>query len=914
MIRQAVHKPVALLLLFVLLISTLPSGVQAETGWTYSSDYARIAELKTAGLEKAREVEEDGIVLLKNDRHVLPLPPGSRVSLFGITAVDPVYGGTGSGEVETDSASDFCVSLTGAGLTVANPGLIDWYREQKAEENLGRSNYAIGEGKWSRVQKQLDEDVQGTAAIYVVGRVGGEGADMTNGFQKEDAAADGTDYLALNETEEDVLLGLSGLKSQGIIDSITVILNSANPLSAGFLLDPKYGIDAALWVGSLGQTGIDAVGRVLTGQVNPSGCLPDTWWIDNMANPVMHDFGAQVYENTEAFFPGRSYYEVTRYTVYREGIYLGYRYTETRFSDSARNLPGAGSFAYASTVAFPFGWGLSYTAFTLSGMEVRRTGEGRSAAYTVSVTVTNTGETPGKKTVQIYAQKPYTEYDRKNEIEKAAVELVGFAKTGLLQPGESQRVTVRVPEYYLTSYDALNTEVFVLDEGTYSLVCADNAHDAAERLLQASGNPVTSDPLVWSFSQSFDSETYALSFGTGAEVASLFAFADMNRYDGAGDNEITYYSRADWEGTVKDEPVSLSMTDLIALDLVLTDDSLDAFSDDSPEEFPVLGEDAGLKLIDLMSADRDDPLWDTFMNQLTFEELETLCGTGLRETAALPRIGKPYTLDHNGPTGVTQRYDCLPTGNGLAVRTHDPDAGLRGTCYPCNGILAATFNLDLIEEVGRLVGEDALWAGYAGIYGTGLNLHRTPYAGRVFEYFSEDSLLTGLMGAAWTKGVQSKGVYVYSKHLVLNEQEENRAGLGTWCNEQALRELYLRSFELPIVLSDARCVMSAFNRLGAVWCGASHELMTDWLRGEAGMKGFAVTDMYDGSYMIGANALAAGNDLPDGEWAKSGYSLKPYREDGDRANAAVVWAMRRSAKRILYTVLHSRGMDGISTN
>ncbi len=878
----------------------------------FETAFSSVAELKAAGLEKALEVEQEGIVLLKNEKQTLPLAAGTRVSLFGITCVDPVYGGTGSGAVATDSASDFVQSFEAAGLQVANTELIGWYREEKAEDNLGRSPYAIGEGKWSKVKRRLDDNdsqIRGTAAFFILGRVGGEGSDMTNGAQKEDAAGNSTDYLRLNEAEESVLLGLKALKDEGIIASLTVIFNSANPVSCAFLFDGRYGVDAALWVGSVGQAGVDAAGQVISGQVNPSGCLPDTWWMDNLENPVMAHFGARAYADADDYFPGRSYYECTRYTVYQEGIYLGYRYTETRYTDVMEARAGAGEFDYDAAVAFPFGFGLSYTTFSLNDMRVERTGEGRGAAYAVSVSVTNTGEIPGKKAVQVYAQKPYTRYDQENAIEKPAVELAGFAKTGLLRPGDSQTLTIRVPEYYLTAYDAENTEAFILDEGVYALACAENAHDAARRFLTEKNaaepeslSPCASDPLVWRFPQRFDGETYAASFGTGEEVSSLFSFADINRYDGAEDNAIPYYSRSDWAGAVTKEEAPLTMTDLMAIDLVLTDDSLP-----EGDEFPVLGEDHGLQLIDLLDADFGDSRWDDFMDQFTFEELEKICLTGLRQTAVVERLGKPRTVDHNGPTGVTQPYSIGL--NGYAAVAGDPEAHLCGTCYPCNGILAAAFNEALIEEVGQLVGEDAMWAGYAGIYGPGLNLHRSPYAGRVFEYFSEDSLLTGLMGAAWTKGVQSKGVYVYCKHLALNEQEENRAGLGTWCNEQALRELYLRAFELPIVYADAKCVMSAFNRLGPVWCGACPELLTDWLRHEVGMKGFAVTDMFDRTYMRPVNEIAAGNDIPDGELLAY-FSLAPYAEEGETPNAAVVQAMRLSAKRVLYTVLHSRGMDG----
>ena len=460
--------------------------------------------------------------------------------------------------------------------------------------------------------------------------------------------------------------------------------------------------------------------------------------------------------------------------------------------------------------------------------------------------------------------------------------------------------------------------MYILEDGTYFLTAAENSHAAVNNILSAKGytpddgmTAEGNDSLVYSFEQTFDKDTYAAAYGTGAEVTPLFADADMNRYEGAEGQTITYYSRSDWEGTVTPGTVKLTMTAQIAADVVLDDSDL---PDGTGIEFPTMGENADLQLINMMDFDYDDPMWDTFMDQLTFDQMAVITCTGLRETAAVQEIGKPYTVDHNGPSGVTQKYAYLESGNGYAVVENDPDKNTKGTCYPCNGIVAATFNDQLVREVGELIGEDAMWAGYAGLYGTGLNIHRSPYSGRVFEYYSEDGMLTGLIDTAATRGIQSKGVYVYNKHFVLNDQEENRAGIGTWCNEQALREIYLRAFELPIVNADAKCVMTAYNRLGAQWSGAYYNLLTGWLRGEAGMSGFAVSDMYDYSYMVGANEIAAGNDIPDGELLTNGYSLKPYAQGGAAENAAVVQAMRESSKRVLYTVLHSRGMDGISSN
>jgi len=893
------------------IVSTLPEGQEEGYARYYESVYSTVAELKAAGEAKVREVEGEGIVLLKNDNGTLPLAAGSKVSLIGVTVMDPVYGGTGSGAVDAAGAPNYYDVMTGVGYVVTNKPLLDWY----IEGEYRRNSHEIAEQKWSKVKRNhSDEDDNDTIGvgedvIYVIGRVGGEGNDLT---MEMDDALDG-DYLTLNEDERSVLEGLAELKADGKIRSITVIINSANPISVGFLNDEAYGVDAALWVGSVGQTGLYAVGDVISGAVTPSGSLPDTWWVDNQLNPVMNNFGSYRYAGAEAYNMGNKY---DQYVVYQEGIYLGYKYTETRYEDVVLGTPNAGNFVYGDVVGYPFGYGLSYTTFTFSDMTVEKAGEGLETTYTVSVKVTNTGSVAGKKAVQVYAQKPYTAYDVEWKIEKAAVELVGYGKTKLLQPGESEVITVSVPEYFLTSYDALNTGVYVLAEGTHYLTVAENAHAAANNVLTVKGKTMADGmtaagdaAMVYAIEYAFDSTTYAQAYGTGAQVTSLFDEADINRYAGRGDNSVVYYSRSDWQGTVTSGYVRLTMNDQIAADVKLDDADL---PDAVGVEFPVMGEKKGIQLVHMMDYDYDAPEWEEFMDQLTYEELAKICANGLRMTIGIESIGKQETLDHNGPSGVTQRYSAGP--NGYATVNNDPDKNLKGTCFPCNGIIAATMNDQLIYEVGELIGEDAMWAGYAGLYGSGLNIHRTPYAGRVFEYYSEDGTLTGLIDTVETRGIQSKGVYVYNKHFVLNDQENNRAGIGTWCNEQALREIYLRAFELPIINADAKCVMTAFNRMGAIWAGAYPELLTTWLRGEAGMDGFAVTDMYDNGYMVKVHEVLAGNDIPDNFVGDDLSEFAPYGPKGAKANAVVANAMRESAKRVLYTVLHSRGMDGISPN
>ena len=890
-------------------VSTLAEGETEGYARYFESKYNSIAELKAAGEAKVREVEGEGIVLLKNDNNILPLKEGSDVALVGVTILDPVYGGTGSGAVDANGAANYYDVMTQAGYNVVDKELLDYYVEKEAKRNA----HEIGEIKWSKVKKNNGDTIgNGEDVIFVVGRVGGEGNDVT--VTIDDTLDD--DYLKLNENELSILEGLKELKDDGKIRSITMIINSANPMSVGFLNDEAYGVDAALWVGSVGQTGIYAVGDVISGKTNPSGSLPDTWWVDNQLNPVQNNFGSYTYADANNFDLGTNANKFNQYVVYQEGIYVGYKYTETRYEDVVMGAPNAGSFNYNSVVGYPFGFGLSYTSFSFSDMQVEKTGEGQQTSYDVSVKVTNTGAVAGKKTVQVYAQKPYTEYDKQNGIEKAAVELAGYGKTAILQPGESEVVKVNVPEYFLTSYDATGTGVYILDEGHYYLTVADDSHAAANNILAAKGmtteNGMTAAgdaSLTYGMDYTFDAETYATSYGTGSEVKSLFADADVNRYEGSGDNSVVYYSRSNWAGTVTSGPVQLAMTAQIAADAKLDDSDL---PDATGMEFPTMGESANLQLVNMMDYDYDDPQWDIFMDQLTYEQMAKLCANGLRMTINIDAIGKPLTVDHNGPSGVTQKYSVGE--NGYAVQTNDPQKDIKGTCYPCNGIIAATFNDELIREVGELIGEDAMWAGYAGLYGTGLNIHRSPYAGRVFEYYSEDGTLTGLVDAAETLGIQSKGVYVYNKHFVLNDQENNRAGIATWINEQALRENYLRAFELPIVNADAKCVMTAFNRLGAQWAGAYTELLTDWLRGEAGMEGFAVTDMYDDTYMVKANEVVAGNDIPDNYVGDDISQFAAYGPNGTTPNAAVAQALRTSSKRVLYTVLHSRGMDGISSN
>ncbi len=890
----------------------------------FKSKYNNLSELLSAGIKVSKQAEAEGVVLLKNDNNALPMNAASRnVSLFGITSVDPVYGGTGSGAVNTATAPTIKEAMETGGFKV-NDSLWNLYMESKA--NYGRkelrsarstvsSGISINEVPWQLVlDKAGDSFVQyGDAAIFIIGRVGGEGSDLAMTGYRDPTSTDGN-YLKLSTVEIKTLEGLAGLKGVAF-DKLIVLINSANQIETDFLNDSAYKIDAALWIGGVGQVGLYAVADILAGTSVPSGRLSDTFWNDHDLNPVHSNFGAYVYKNAKEFGLATGY---NQYVVYQEGIYLGYRYTETRYEDVVMQRANAGDFDYAQVVTYPFGYGLSYTDFSYTNYSVVKNKDGRT--YTASVDVTNTGSTySGKEVVQFYVQKPYTAYDIKNGIEKASVDLVQFAKTGILAPGKTEKITVKIDEKYFASYDASGAKTYILDDGEYFVAVGKNAHDALNNILAAkdystengmdyNGNAA----LVASFKLDFNSEKYSVSDATDATITNLFDFADPNRYEEAGTNEVKYLSRNNWEETVVlGKNTSIVMNQNMADALMAQTAPLQ--KDDIG--YPAYGVNSGINTI-AMRVDEDgeripfdDPSWDAFMDQLTWEETTQLLSTGLRKTSAIGSIAKPETLDHNGPSGLTQPYSSGPIG--LATTTNDPDKDASPMCYPSNGIIASTFNQELAYSIGEMVGEDALWAGYSGLYGTGANMHRSPYEGRAFEYYSEDPILSGMMVSKESEGIQSKGCYVYLKHFALNEQENGRVGIATWSNEQALREIYLRAFEIPIVKGGAKNVMQAFNRIGLFAAPNASLLMQEFLREELGMEGFTVTDFYGayGSTLARANTVLTGTDLPDGDIDPS-KTFDAYKTGyGELAHA-----MRLSAKRIIHTVVHSNAMNGISSS
>ncbi|MCR5491294.1 MAG: glycoside hydrolase family 3 C-terminal domain-containing protein [Bacilli bacterium] len=898
----------------------------------YKSKFDNLDDVMNNGRDIARRVEEEGAVLLKNDNNALPLTEGNRkVTLFGVGSVDPVYSGTGSGSVDTSTAETFESAMNDKGLEV-NPTVTDWYESTKKDNGRTYSmNWIIpnvyGEvsgldprgADWDDVKAANSSTfaTYGDAAIFVISRVGGEGMDMPTGTSANSVKATNGDYLQLTDLEKKTLVGLKDQKDGNTFKRIIVLINSANPIDCSFLDNDAYGIDSALWIGSVGHAGLGGVANILTGAANPSGSLPDTYFIDPIANnPVMKNFGSYLFDNAgELLEPGRSFMSYASTVTYQEGIYVGYKYTETRYEDTVLARANVGTFSYNDVVKYPFGYGLSYSEFDYSDFSAKSNDDG---TYTVSVTVTNNGTVAGKEPVQVYVQKPYTEYDVTNGIEKSAVDFIGFGKTGLIEPTKSETVTVTVDERDFASYDANKAKTYILDEGDYYLTVASDAHEAANNILAAKGKTtadgMTSEgdkDLAKSFHLAFDAETYSKDPNTGNPITNLFDEADPNKYENRGDNSVTWLSRNDWEGTYPTDYAHLKLNATMLAEMnqmaVPTDDV----------EYPTYDSGTLYKLIDLAFDDDgndiayDDPKWDKLLDQLTYAETVQLVSQGFRSTVQLNSIGKKLTVDSNGPVGLTDAYAA--GANGLARKSGiSADDKRTPTCYPCNPIVAATMNHELAKEMGDAMGEDALWAGYSGLYGPCSNVHRSSYGGRTFEYYSEDAILIGEIVTPVIEGLQDHGCYVYNKHFAFNDQETNRSGVCTWVNEQAARENYLEAFRRPIEKADSMCVMTSMNRLGVVCNYANDALCHDYLRTEIGMRGIAVTDYWSSAAAIVTlgSTIYSGEDLPDGNLDADAVASYIETYGPGKGYGKLAWNMRESAHRILYTVAHSNAMNG----
>ena len=784
----------------------------------------------------AQELVQEGAVLLKDQNNALPLAEGTAVNLFGYGSVDPIYGGSGSGASDTSSNIDLVTGLTNAGFTV-NQELVDFYKKsgvsRAAQKGFEGSNFTPAEVPAAQYTDTLLQNAKAFSdvAIVTISRVGGEGGDLPQdmyaaGYSKTD---DGRHYLELTQDEEDLL---ALIKAQGF-GKVIVLVNSSNAMELGFLEDDA--IDAALWIGSLGSTGFNAVGEILSGKVNPSGRLSDTYAYDLTTAPAYWNAGDFTYSNLKH-----------HYVEYAEGIYVGYRFYETRYVDNTTGL--CDEAAYAKAVQYPFGYGLSYTTFEQSIADYKTT----DSAIEMTVEVKNTGAVAGKDVVQVYYTAPYTI----GGIEKSHVVLAGFAKTSLLQPGASEKVTVTFASEDMASYDETGAKAYVLEAGTYQIKLMNNAHEVIDQR---------------------EYEVPATITYSGDNARSTDLVAATNEFEDVAQGQIKQYvSRADWEGTL---PTTRTDGKAASPETVAAKENTPVYENNDSDQ-PITIADHGLTLEDMTGLDYDDPKWNDLLEQLSVDDMTNMISNGGWSTPEVASVGKPATNDLDGPAGI----------NSLV-------SSLKGVSFPSEVIVGSSWNTDLAQRFGTAFGAEAAANHVVGLYAPGMNIHRTPFSGRNFEYYSEDGLLSGKMGAAMVQGVDSQGVYTYIKHFALNDQESNRLSISVWANEQSIREIYLKPFELSVKEGGTTAVMSSYSRLGNTWAGASKALLTDVLRNEWGFHGMVVTDsaMGNTSWMDINLALRAGGDMM---LCLMGVKL-------DSSSNTAQQAMRRACHNILYTQANS---------
>ena len=863
----------------------------------FESEFSSPEDLAQASTELAKEIQKEGIVLVKNENQAMPLGDNKRVSLFSESSVDLIYGGTGSGAIDTSTVMNLKQAFESIGYTV-NPTLWDFYTSNHEKysrvipSNLPGVDHAyfVNEcpvSEYTQAVKDSYADYN-DAAIVVISRSGGEGLDLIT-----DSSAPDGNYLALTQEEKDML---DMIQNSDAFDKIIVLLNVCNPMELGFL-DDYSKIQACLWIGNLGQVGIESMVQAFNGEVNPSGRLVDTYAYDAFSAPAMQNFGESNSFLNASEVPaldglyGNEPGDI--YVTYAEGIYVGYKYYETRYEDVVLGQGNAGDYNYAEQVAYPFGYGLSYTTFEHSNFKVTEQGD----HFVATVDVTNTGDVAGKDVVQVYMQSPYTDYDRENGVEKSAVQLVGFDKTEMLEPGATETVTIEIEKSLMKAYDANNAKTYIVDAGDYYFATGINAHDALNNILAAKGK-TTADGMTADGDAEFtyvytenelDTKTYAVS-ENGTEITNQFDNADLNYYEGSVEGGVTYLSRSDWTGTF---PKQVKAT---ATAQMLEEMAKTGMDEDPDAEMPTTGADNGLSLIAMRGLDYDDPAWEELLDEVTLEEMDQLIRVGGYSTGAVPSVGKPATTDRDGPQGIS---GTLGTTTGL---------GVSSVSYSGEIVMASSWNKDLLRRIGEMVGEAGLQMNVIGWYAPAMNIHRAPFSGRNFEYYSEDSFLSGALATEEVAGAQSKGIFCYIKHFALNDQDAHRYGLNTYANEQSIREIYLYPFEQAVTKGGATAVMTSYNRLGTKWTAANPNLITNVLRNEWGFHGTVLTDWASMYYMDLGIGLQAGNN----QWLNTNGDL--YKIDNFKKNATVVSAMREATHNILYTAVNSAAMNGISSD
>ena len=852
---------------------------------------------KAEAFANAQEVNlklaEEGFVLLKNENAALPMNKGARISVFSKNSVNLSYGGSGSGGFDTSNNKDLYESLNDAGF-VTNPTLKRFYESSQSGPVRTANSSDLDNGDNQKIataetpQSKYTDAVKNSyadysdAALVVITRIGGEGFDLPR-YQgnSEGAVSPDSHYLELDQNEIDLLTAVT----DGTFKRVVVVFNTPSSFEATFLKDSAYAafadkIDAAVWIGFTGSNGITALGEILNGDVNPSGRLVDTWAADFTKNPSFVNFGTGCLPDTTDKYDGGMYYSVD----YEEGIYVGYRYYETRGETDGEDW-------YNANVVYPFGYGLSYTTFDWTVGDASASEIELGTTITVPVTVKNTGSVAGKEVVQLYASAPYT----LGGIEKAHKVLVGFAKTKLLQPGESETVTVSFDPYSAASYDYRDANSngfsgYELEAGEYTLYVSRNAHESEKEIALnlAADVQIGTDPT------------------TDSEVVNRYT--DSENFLDSDWQLDTMLSRADWEGTWPTPQTAQQHAGTDRLYEEIRSEEHNNPTDFDSEEYPWFGEEPTLTLRDLLpSAEAegyepvvsyDDERWEELMMGCDEEEMIALINNGAYHTLAMENVGLPATIHGDGPSGFT----CFMSKEQV-----------NGTCqYVSEPVMASTWNINLMNELGEAIGEEgtigdkATGQPYSSIYAPGVNIHRSPFGGRCSEYFSEDPFISGMMGAAEVQGIQSRGVLPTVKHFVANEQETHRSIGGdlSWLSEQALREIYLKPFEYTVKLGETRGIMTSFNRIGTRWTGGDYRLLTEILRNEWGFNGLVICDFNTiPQYMIPRMMFYAGGSLDLATQQSAMWT------DCDTSDAGDAIVLMRAVKDVMYALVNSNAMN-----
>ena len=857
---------IAMVLAVVVCVNMICFGPMATLIGLATGNGTLSDETNEEAAEVAEEIMEDGIVLLKNES-LLPLNETKKLNIFGWESINPAYGGAGSGGInDLYDIVSLNQGLENAGFSI-NQELVDFYNNYGADDpemSIQKQSWTLPEPPVDTYSDELIKSAKeySDVAVVVLSRKAGEGhndipmdvrkAAYDNNSDEYDDFPEGEHYLQLSQTERDMVDMVCSN-----FDNVIVVYNGANQFELGFV-DEYPQIKSVVWCPGTGNVGFNALGKVFSGEVNPSGKTPDTFIYDMTTAPWWNNAEKTEYTNladmaVEGMNAGTAQVYAPAFTNYVEGIYVGYKYYETAAQE--------GAIDYDKTVQYPFGYGLSYTEFEQKMGEL----EEKDGQISVDVEVTNTGDVAGKDVVEVYYKPPYTN----GGIEKSSANLIEFAKTDLLQPGETQTVTVTFSIEDMASYDENNAKAYVLEKGDYVISINSDSHTVLDQKTYTAGNDVV-----------YKGENKRVS----DDIAASNVFENAK-------GDVTYLSRADhfanYEEATK-APASAELGEPYVSEYHLNSNFDKTTYLNDEDVMPTTGADNGLTLADMRDADYDDPRWEKLLDQLTVDEMANMIAMAGYQTAAMDSVGKVATLDFDGPAAINNNF-----------------TGVGSIGFPIEVVVASTWNKELAQAWGECMGKISQEMGAEGWYAPGMNTHRTAFGARNYEYFSEDGVLSGNMGAKAVEGARKYGVYSYIKHFAL--YEGNAKMVSVWSNEQAIREIYLKPFEISVKQGGANAVMVSWSFLGDKWTGECSNLMNTVLRDEWGFRGMALTDFFRNNghgFMNADAALANGVDA----------MLSTFNgEENNVANPehpTSVLQMRNACKNVMYTVVSSWAYDG----